>query len=406
MRGRAAERVYVPMKTMQLTEHLYYCGVADPGLRTFDIIMETKFGTSYNSYLLKTGETAVLFETAKACFAKEYLEAVESLTDLSKIEAVVVSHTEPDHVGSLKALLQANPRIRVIGTVGAVGFLKEILNRDFDAVTVKDGDSLTIGGQTLRFFVLPNLHWPDTMYTHIEQENALVTCDSFGAHYCCPEILRSRVASEADYMEAAKFYYDCILSPFSVPFMQKGIAVAKRLAPALICPGHGPVLDCKIPQLLEQYGAWAVPVKTPGVVLGYVSAYGYTKALAAAVAQGVESAGKTVRMYDLEQTAPEAVAADIAAADGFLLGSPTILGDALPPVWDVLSRLHAPVVKGKPAAAFGSYGWSGEAVPNLTARLTQLKCAVQEGYRIRFAPSEAQLEAARAFGRSFAEGLH
>lgn len=393
------------MAFIRLTPDFYYCGVADPGLKTFDIIMETKYGTSYNAYLLKTGEKAVLFETAKEEFQKEYLENIAQLTDFADIEAVVISHTEPDHLGSLGALLQKNPNIKVIGSTGAIQFAGQILNRPFLSQTVQDGQEITIGDKTLQFFLLPNLHWPDTMYTWISNEKALITCDSFGAHYCSGSVLRSEVANETEYLDAAKYYYECILSPFSVPFMQKGIETAVRLQPALICPGHGPVLDSCISQTLEIYRLWAAPKRIPGVVIAYVSAYGYTRKLALAMAEGLSQAGVNARLYDAEKESAEVIAADIAAADGFLLGSSTIVGDAVAPIWALTAHLHWPQMKDKTAAAFGSYGWSGEAVPNLTARLTQLRCNVKEGFRIRFRPSADELKAATEFGRSFGEGL-
>lgn len=393
------------MKPFKLTQDLYYCGVADPGLRTFDIIMETRYGSTYNAYLLKTEEGAVLFETAKAGFAEEYLANVAELTDFSDIRAVVVNHTEPDHAGSLGKLLDHNPKIEIIGTVGAINFVGQILNRPFLSRTVSDGEKIEIGGKTLQFFVLPNLHWPDTMYTYIEPERALLTCDSFGAHYYRGCVRRSEVTDTQEYMDAAKYYYDCILAPFSVPFMKKGIEVAARLDPAFICPGHGPVLDSHISDVLEAYRVWSNPAKRAGVVIAYVSAYGYTKKLALTIAEGLSLAGVEARLYDAETEDKAAIAEDIAEADGLLLGSPTILGDALEPIWELTAQLHWPMVKGKPAAAFGSYGWSGEAVSNLTVRLTQLKFNVQEGLRVRFSPSEQELASALEFGRAFGERL-
>lgn len=396
----------IQMKTLQLTNDLFYCGVQDPGLRTFDIIMHTEFGTSYNSYLLRAGDKTVLFETSKEKFEGQYLSTLKTIVDPATIDTLVVSHTEPDHVGSLAGLLALNPNLRVVGTVGAIGFLKQILNRDFNGVVVKDGETMTIGNKTLRFMGVPNLHWPDTMYTYIEEEKALVTCDSFGAHYACEGILRSAVTDEAGYLRAAKYYFDNIIGPFKQPFMATALSRIKDLDMRLICTGHGPVLDSHIEEILALYRAWVSPAPlfdAPTVVIAYVSAYGYTRRLAQLMAEGVQAAGAQAKLYDLETADTAEVAAAVTASCGFLLGSPTILGDALAPVAGLTLHLLSPLVKGKPAAAFGSYGWSGEAVPNLTERLKQLKCKVQEGYRIRFRASEQEEAQARAFGESFAK---
>lgn len=398
------------MKTVALTKDFYYCGMQDPDLRTFDIIMHTEFGTTYNAYLLKSGGHTVLFETAKLKFCETYLQTIESLTRFEDIEAVIVSHTEPDHVGSLDALLQKNPEIEVVATAGAIQFLGQILNHPFKHRVVKEGDTMTVGEKTLQFMPLPNLHWPDTMYTYIVEDQTLVTCDSFGAHYSFPEgVLRSEVVRESDYLSAAKYYFDNIIGPFKQPFMQAALRRIEGLAIERICTGHGPVLDSHIDEILKLYQTWVQPASFysgKSVIIAYVSAYGYTKELAGLIADGVREAGVPhVAVYNLEEADAARVQAEIAAADGFLLGSPTILGDALEPVWALTLGMFAATHRGKKAAAFGSYGWSGEAVPNLTARLQQIKCDVAEGFRIRFAASESERAAAQAFGKAFGESV-
>ena len=153
------------METLQLREEFYWTGIVDDQLRVFDIIMYTEFGTTYNSYILKAGDKTVLFETAKAKFFDEYLEKLSEITDIRKIDYLVVNHTEPDHAGSVERLLELNPGLKIIATGCAIGFLKEIVNGEFTAIPVKDNETMKIGNKTLRFLSVPNLHWPDTMYT-------------------------------------------------------------------------------------------------------------------------------------------------------------------------------------------------------------------------------------------------
>ena len=176
--------------------------------------MYTEFGTTYNSYVLKTEDKTILFETAKAGFFDEYLEKLKEITDIESVDYLVVDHTEPDHAGSVERLLDINPNIKIVGTGCAINFLKNIVNRDFYSLAVKDNETLTIGGKTLKFLVVPNLHWPDTMYTWIEEDKVLITCDSFGSHYGFHGILRSKVTEEVDYWKATKYYFDCIIGPF------------------------------------------------------------------------------------------------------------------------------------------------------------------------------------------------
>ena len=146
------------MKTLQLKDDLYWAGILDKDLRVFDIIMHTEFGTTYNSYILKCGDKTVLFETAKAKFFGEYEKALSEKLDIEKIDYIVVDHTEPDHAGSIRNIIEKCPRAKIIATPTAIGFLKQIVNRDFYSIQVKDKVELPIGNKTLRFYVLPNLH--------------------------------------------------------------------------------------------------------------------------------------------------------------------------------------------------------------------------------------------------------
>ena len=239
------------MKSIKLRDNFYWTGIIDDKLRVFDIIMYTEFGTTYNSYVMKAGDKTVLFETAKAKFFDEYLEKLQEVTDVHKIDYLVVSHTEPDHAGSVERLLDYSPQMKIIATGCALGFLKEIVNRDFVGIAARDEEKMTIGNRTLRFMFVPNLHWPDTMYTFIEEEQILVTCDSFGSHYCLPEVVSTEIKNEEDYQKALKYYYDCIIGPFK-PFMLKALDRVENMDISMICTGHGPVLVGRPHQVCDE----------------------------------------------------------------------------------------------------------------------------------------------------------
>ena len=393
------------MGSIKLREGFYWTGIIDDKLRVFDIIMYTEFGTTYNSYVMKAGDKIVLFEAAKAKFFDKYLENLKEVIDVTKIDYLVVSHTEPDHAGSVEKLLDYSPQMKILATGCALGFLKEIVNRDFVGIAVRDEQKMTIGNRTLRFMFVPNLHWPDTMYTFIEEEQILVTCDSFGSHYCLPEVLSSEIKNEADYQSALKYYYDCIIGPFK-PYMLKALDRVENMDITMICTGHGPVLvGDRIRQVMEQYREWSTPANPNSkktVIIPYVSAYGYTKMLAEKIAEGVRDSGDIdVRSYDMVEADAAQVEGELLYADGILFGTPTIVGEALRPIWDLTLSMFPATHGGKYAGAFGSYGWSGEGVPNITQRLKQLKMKVSEGFRIRFKPSEADLVSAYEYGYQF-----
>lgn len=391
-------------KAYKLRENFYWAGILDDSLRVFDIIMYTEFGTTYNSYVYKAGDKTILFETAKAKYFDEYLKELEEIVDVKKIDYLVVSHTEPDHAGSVERLLELNPGLKVIATPTAVSFLKNIVNRDFCSIAVKDEQEMTLGTLKLRFLHVPNLHWPDTMYTYLEEQQILVTCDSFGSHYAFPEIVSSKVTAKEDYWKATRYYFDCIIGPFK-PFMLKALDRISDLDISMICTGHGPVLDSGIDRMLNTYQEWCTvvnpnPKKT--VVIPYVSAYGYTAQLAEEIGRGIGDSGDIdVRSYDLVTADQGKVLEELGFADGILFGTPTIVGEALKPVWDLTTSIFAGTHGGKLASAFGSYGWSGEGVPHIIERLEQLKMRVTEGFRVRFKPSEVDLLNAYEYGYNF-----
>ncbi len=396
------------MKSLQLLPNLTWVGALDPDLRVFDIIMATQYGTSYNSYVLKGSTKIALIETAKLKTFDQYIAKVKEVIDPKDVDYIIVNHTEPDHSGSVVKLLEFNPHLEIIGTALAIEYLKEIVNAPFKYRIVTDGDTLDLGDINLEFIMAPNLHWPDTMYTYVKESGVLFTCDSFGAHYCFDQVLLSKISDLKDYDEALKYYFDVILSPFP-SFMLKALDRIQNLNLKMIAPGHGPVIDTRIKALLALYREWATiinPNTRKTVIIPYVSSYGYTEKLANAISEGIKTAGDIeVRSFDMVSTPLEKVVTEIFYADGLLFGTPTILGDALKPLWDLTSMLYPVVHGGKLASAFGSFGWSGEGVPNMIARLEMLRMDVLDGLSLRFNPDDIKLAQAKAFGFNFGQKL-
>jgi len=398
------------MSSLKLTDTLWWNGALDPDTHISDVIVQMEFGTTYNSYTLKGSEKTALIETSKYKFWEAFKGELDDAVDITKVDYIIMDHTEPDHSGTLEKLLAINPKITVVCTGTAASFLKEIMNTDFRVMTVKEGDTLSLGDKTLHFMPVPNLHWPDTMFTYCEEDKTLYTCDVFGAHYCPPsgDVRRSKLTGqdEANYMRTMQDYFNIIIGPYKNPFMNMALERIKDLDIQMICPGHGPVLDAGIDWVMEKYHEWcARPEKkdTKLVVIPYVSAYGYTGLLAEKIEEGLKASGPIeVHKYDMVFEEDVAgVIADLNAADGILFGTPTIVADALKPIWDLTTSIFPPLMKGKLASAFGCYGWSGEGVPNIIERLKQLKMKVLDGYRIRFKPSETEQLDAFDFGYNF-----
>ena len=291
----------------------------------------------------------------------------------------------------------------MLGSATALNFLKQIVNHEFACRAVTEKDTVDLGGMTLHFLSVPFLHWPDSMYTYIPEAKALFTCDSFGCHYADSRVFNDLI--EGDFTPAYKYYFDCIIGPFKRPYMVNALEKIKGLDIEFVGNGHGPVLRSGVQKYFDMYRTWCRPEQRPEkvVAVAYVSAYGYTRRLAEHIRDGLKEGGVRVEMYDLVSDDTAAAKAAVAAADGFLLGSPTLVGDALPPVYEMFLGLNPIIHKGKPAGAFGSYGWSGEALALINGELKDAGFdVVDEGRRINWVPDEAALDEMRAYGRILA----
>ena len=394
-------------KIIDVTSDVKWIGVLDYDIRTFDIVMHTEFGTTYNSYFINAEKKAIV-EIAKEKFSATYFKKLKEVTDPAEIEYIIVDHTEPDHSGSLKHLLELAPSATVVGSGNAIRYLEDIVNKPFKSKVVKDGDILDLGNKTLKFFSVPNLHWPDSIMTLLVEDKVLFTCDIFGAHYCSPDMF-SRF--DRDYSSAFRYYFDVIMKPFS-RFMLKAVEKAAPLDIDFICPGHGPVHRENISkaiettrQLAESYMEIVTEKNKMNILIAYVSAYGYTKEAANLIAEGILQSGEiSVDVTDIENIGLDELEEKLIGADGLLVGSPTINQNTLLPVYKLFALINPIRDKGKLAGAFGSYGWSGES-PNLILenfRLLKLKI-FEETSAFKFSPEQHKKENLIEFGRNFAQ---
>ena len=382
---------------MKIADNVYYVGVSNPTLRVFDIIMCTEYGTTYNSYLVKGADKTALIDGAHKGFEANFQENVEAITDFANIDYMVVNHTEPDHSGAIRLVIEKNPDIVVYGTAACLKNLDNIVRLPFNHVAVKDGDTLELGGKTLTFCVSPNIHWPDTMMTYLAEDKILFSCDFLGAHFAEPTMYVHKAYKKELYEKEFKVYYDAIMGPFA-KFVIRALDRIKDLDIALVCPSHGPmIMGGDIQVAMDTYRKWATPEEKTDktVAIYYVSAYGYTRQMCQYLAEKLEAKGLVVSAFDVIKTD----AADIAAHledDCLVFGSPTLNRAALKPVLDVISSIDAVGAAGRPYATLGCFGWSGEACAQLNDRCNSIKMKqVGESVRSQFTPTDevwAQLD--------------
>jgi NADH oxidase (H2O-forming) len=394
------------MLPVKIAEGVHWVGALDPQLRVFDIIMKADHGTTYNAYLLTGGEKVAVVEAVKAPFYADYIRNIRLLVDPKDISYIVINHTEPDHSGSLAQLLEDAPNARVVCDRQCKNFLKNILNREVDPLLVQDGDVLDLGkGVELSFVHAPFLHWPDTMFTYLKKEGMLFPCDFLGAHYCDDRLFDDLVD---DYHYTFEYYYSVIFRPFKKHVLE-AIEKIKDLDIKVICPSHGPVLRAGPMSCVEKYREWSSlpePTDERSLLVFYASAYGNTAMLAESIAEGARSEGVKATVMDAAATELGLMIDRIEAADGIAVGSATINADAVEPVWFLLSHLATLNLKGKTGAAFGSYGWSGEAPKLIADRLRGLKFRVdEEPFRVNLVPTAEDLKAAEEYGRRVAQAL-
>ncbi|MDT8308239.1 MAG: FprA family A-type flavoprotein [Bacteroidales bacterium] len=384
---------------LNVTDKVKWIGVLDRDIVTFDIVMETKYGTTYNSWFINAQKKTII-ETTKEKFWDVYRNKIEKVTAPEEIDYIILNHTEPDHSGNVRNLLNLAPRATVVGSGNAIRYLKDLMDGDFPHIIVKDGDTLDLGDMTLRFIGAPNLHWPDSIYTWLEEEQVLFTCDSFGAHFCHEAMYDDKVG---DYDDAFTYYFDVILKPFS-KFMLKAIEKIEGYDIKVIAAGHGPILRTnwkKYVALSKRYAEEYLqhPAKNR-VYIPYVSAYHKTGMLAEKIAEGVKSAGDIeVFIQDIETTPIGEMDMEITKANGIIVGSPTINQNILLPVYKLFALLSPIRDKGKVAGAFGSYGWSGENAKLIPEMLKNLKMNMTDpGLFVKFTPDSNELQQAFQYG--------
>jgi len=393
-----------------LSDRVHWIGALDPALRTFDIILKTANGTTYNSYLVRGSDGVAVIDTVKEAFSETFFKRLESVADYSEIKYIVLNHLEPDHTGALPELMRRAPQAHLYISQRAQTMLKALLKQDqFEFTPVTTGDTISLGDRTLRFLNTPYLHWPDTQCTYLEEEEILFSGDVFGCHYCDARLFNDRVG---DFRFSFEYYYAHIMRPFR-DYVLKALKLIEPLSLKAIAPSHGPVLRDRPEQYLSHYRRLATSAldseigQEKSLLIFYISSYGNTARMAEAVYEAVgEIKGVRASLYDLEGGEVAPFVDLIEEADGLLFGTPTINGDAVKPVWDLLSSLAVVETRGKLAGAFGSYGWSGEAVRMVEERLRSLKMSVPiEGVRIKLIPTDEELKQCRDFGTSIGKAL-
>ena len=392
----------------KLTEKVSWVGKTDWELTRFHgDEYSTHKGSSYNSYLIRDKKTA-LIDTVWKPFDEEFVQGLKQEINLNQIDYIICNHNEIDHSGALAELMREIPETPIYCTANGEKILRGHYHQNWNYVTVKTGDSLDLGGSKLIFVEAKMLHWPDTMFTYMTGDEILFSNDAFGQHFAS-ESLYNDTVDQAELLAEALKYYANILTPFST-FVTKKIneVVSLNLPVKMICPSHGVIWRDDPLQIVHQYVKWADNYQENQIVLVYDTMWNSTRKMAEAIAAGMLQADPsvTVKLMNAAKEDKNDIITEIFRSKAFLIGSSTINNGHLFSIGGLLEMIKGLKFKNKKAAAFGSYGWSGEAVAQLTKGLSESGFAiVNDGHRSLWVPDEAELSVCREYGRQFSQSL-
>ncbi|MDF5714025.1 MAG: diflavin flavoprotein [Rhizonema sp. NSF051] len=294
----------------------------------FDIEFGLQNGTTYNSFIIR-GEQIALVDTSHEKFRSLYLDTLHSLINLVEIDYLIISHTEPDHSGLVKDILQLVPEITVVGSKVAIQFLENMVHQPFKKRVVKNGDRLDLGkGHEMEFVIAPNLHWPDTMFSFDHLTQILFTCDAFGLHYCSESTFDENLQ---DIEEDFKFYYECLMAPNAKSVLSALKRMGELEKIGTIATGHGPLLQHNVVELTKRYRTWSQTQAKAETTVGvfYVSNYGYSNPLAQAIATGIAKTEVAIEMVDLrEEVDLQELRELVSRCNGIVVGMTPENGDA------------------------------------------------------------------------------
>ena len=385
------------MKAVQISEKVYWVGAIDWNIRDFHGY-STKRGTTYNAYLVLS-EKPALIDTVKKEFYGEMMERIQSVIDPKKIKIIISNHSEMDHSGALPQAVEAIKPEEVY--VSDMGF-KDItaqFHQDLKLKTVKTGDRIDVGGDTVSFVEARMLHWPDSMFSYLEKENILFTNDVFGMHYATSKLFDDENEERLWLYEAEKYYANIVL-PYSDIVLRFLAQVQKMgLAPKMIAPDHGFIWRKDPSKIINLYAKWATQAPHNKAVIVYDTMWGSTEKMASYIADGLREGGTVVKQLSMHSNHRSDVATELLDASALIIGSPVLNSNIFPSMADVLCYLKGLRKKGLIGASFGSYGWNGAPVDELTKMLEGMNVeVVSPAIKSPFVPNDKIKQQCRDLG--------
>lgn len=342
-------------------------GAIDWDRRYFDELVPLPNGTTYNSYLIRGNEKTALIDTMLPSRTAEYIDNIKCL-NIARIDYIIANHGEQDHSGSIAAVLELYPEARVVTNNVCRKLITDAIDIPLDRFrVVSDGDTISLGDRTLRFIMTPWVHWPDTMFTHLVEDNILFTCDLFGAHNASSDLY---AIDEGRTLATARRYYAEIMMPFR-PYVAKYLAMVEEMAPRMIAASHGPVYD-RPDLILDAYRLWNSDVPLREVVIPHVSMYANTSNMVLYLVDRLMERGLKVTPFNVVEGDVGELASALVTASTLVVAAPTVLGGPHPSCVGVLNLINVLKPKFKFVSTIGSFGWGGDIAEKVQSLLPDI----------------------------------
>ncbi|TCO74581.1 FprA family A-type flavoprotein [Marinisporobacter balticus] len=388
------------MAVSEIKKGVYWVGAVDWNIRKFHgPSYHTHKGTSYNAYLI-IDEKITLVDIVDVDFVDQMIENIKTIVDPSKIDYVVINHVEPDHSGGFPKVMEYIPDAKVFCSKNGKDAMIHHYYGDYNYETVKTGDKISLGEKNITFIEAPMLHWPDSMFSYIEEEKLLMPNDAFGQHLASSRLFDDENDLH-EVMDEAKKYFANILMPFS-PIVVKKIQeiVGMGLEIDMIAPSHGIIWRSHPEKIIEKYISWGKGESIKKAVIVYETMWNSTEKMAKAILEGLVSEGVDARIYKASITDTNHILTEILDAKAVLVASSTFNNTMIPDVAYFLEEMMGLKPKDKIGAAFGSYGWGKGAVKNIEKKMREARInLVKEGLEFRYVPTEEDLKNCFEYGK-------
>ncbi len=393
------------MRPVEIATGVYSVGVIDWNIRDFHGY-STYRGTTYNAFLI-VDEKIALIDTVKKDFSDQLIENISKIVDPKKIDYVISNHTEMDHSGGLPRIMHkvGEDKPLYCSKMGAKNLARHF-PRKWNYHDVGSGEELSLGNRTLTFLETRMLHWPDSMFTYLKEDKILFSSDGFGQHYAGHENFDDEVGDEI--MLHAKKYYANILLLYS-PLILKLIDTVTELGIEIdmICPDHGIIWRKDPGKIISAYARWAKQAPKKKAVVVYDTMWHSTEAMADEIAAGIANEGVSVRPIHIRSSHRSEIMTEVLDAAAVIVGSPTLNNQLFPTVSDFLTYMKGLKPINKIGAAFGSYGWSGEAVKMINSALEDMKFdIIDPGVRLQYVPGKEGLNACFELGKKIGKAIN